>query len=179
MDTNFEESKRLFIQAERIVAEYNDNFSHLIDLFEKNLIGFYFRKDNPKWAGKCKKTTEFEREITGKLIFIFVNQKWWNVTNTKQHKALLDHEMSHIGRKNDEPEYCKEIGIFKRWNPADNPSSWCIIEHDIEEFAGVVERHGLWELGIERIADACAIHERQMTINELIDTKGAKVVAIS
>jgi hypothetical protein len=122
--------------------------------------------DDPAWAGKCKKASAFERDMTGKIFLIFINQTWWNLAEKGKQLALIDHELCHIGRKSDEPEYFQETKTYSRWNPAELPESWILIEHDVEEFAGVIERHGLWDRGVERIADACAIHQRQMTLGE-------------
>lgn len=168
MNTVFNPAPDAKIVAERIVLTYNEH-EHLRDLFKKDLITFYFRSDNTNYAGKCKKATEFERALTGKIFLIFINQLWWERSSREQQHALIDHELCHIGRKNDEPEYFKETDTIGRWNKADDPASWFIIDHDVEEFAGVIERHGLWERGIEKIADACAIHERQMTLGEFVE----------
>lgn len=167
MDTPFKEAPEVQYIAEQLIEKYPEQHEHLKDLFTKNLIQFFFRSDDPDWAGKCKKCTKFEQEITGKIIFIFINQSWWDRTRSSaQQDALVDHELCHIGRKDDAKEYFKDTDTFGRWNPADNPDSWYIIEHDVEEFAGVVERHGLWERGIEKVVTAGAVHERQITLGE-------------
>ncbi|WP_420469261.1 putative metallopeptidase [Bacillus licheniformis] len=40
-------------------------------------------------------------------------------------------------------------------------------EHDVEEFSEIIERHGLWEKGIESFAAAVREADYQMNIDDV------------
>lgn len=52
------------------------------------------------------------------------------------------------------------------WLEAEDPDSWSIREHDVEEFSDVIRRHGLWDTGIERFAEAVREADYQMNFED-------------
>lgn len=61
----------------------------------------------------------------------------WSKATDEEREALVDHELSHF-------DIDPENGALR------------IRGHDIEEFTGVVERHGLWSPDVRRFAGVCS-----------------------
>lgn len=146
---DFEEAPEVAKMAGKLIDAH---FEHLKDA--KDVIGFYFREGGADWAGKAKKCTAFERHITGYQLFVFINQGVWEALHDEKRKALVDHELCHFSRTKKQ-EYSDELQKWvNEWSPADDPDSWGIRDHDVEEFSDVIRRHGLWDTGIEVFAAA-------------------------
>lgn len=84
------------------------------------------------WTSKCKevfaktyKASERDRTLHGYDFVIIVNKDVWAILTMEQRWALLDHELCHCG-----------INV--------NTGAYTIVEHDVQEFAAVIRRHGLW-----------------------------------
>lgn len=114
-------------------------------------IEWVFRSEAAKHGGKlrlgsCKKIsgqTAFLSQV-GTVSEAYVEPKYlsyylieiaedcWQELSASQRVALIDHELSHIYLDHDDDE------------------GWTLktISHDLEEFAAVVQRHGLWEPGL-------------------------------
>jgi hypothetical protein len=60
----------------------------------------------------------------------------WESLEPDQREALIDHELCHFTETDDEPPMPSLVG------------------HDLEEFAVIVERHGLWEPSMRPFAAA-------------------------
>lgn len=76
----------------------------------------------------------------------------WQKLTLAQRTALVDHELCHLGI--DIPE-------------GDEDDRRLVIRgHDLEEFAAVVERHGLWRPAIETFQAAVAA---QLTIDDIAE----------
>ncbi len=54
----------------------------------------------------------------------------WATLDDAQRLALVDHELCHCGVDVDEQTGARE---------------WVLVDHDLEEFSAVVQRHGLWK----------------------------------
>ncbi|MFP7694200.1 putative metallopeptidase [Bacillus subtilis] len=159
----FEESKELRQLAESIIDE---NHPHLKDA--KQQIGFYLREGNSKWAGKAKKCTAFERHMTDYMLFVFINKAAWETMPEEQRAALVDHELCHFTREEwEEPDPKDPSKWVTVYGAATDPDSWGIREHDVEEFSEIIERHGLWDTGIETFAEAVRAADHQMTISDV------------
>lgn len=68
-----------------------------------------------------------------KFFLIEVAEDAWESFSDKQRLALLDHELMHCG--------------------VDDEGEMTTIPHDRELFYAEIERHGLWEKRLEKIAD--------------------------
>jgi hypothetical protein len=99
--------------------------------------------------GKCKKQSDLDREMREFDFVIFINATAWKHLNEKQRAALVDHELHHAGvaedKKTGEPVLDERGRRVYR-----------IKKHDIEEFAGVVKRHGLYKADLATFAKACS-----------------------
>lgn len=161
---DFEPAHEVRELAEQIIGKHHP---HLVDA--KDLIGYYFRHGSSDWAGKAHKCTAFERHVTDKMLMMFVNWDAWRALKYDQRLALVDHELCHFSRKEEHwPD--PETGKLKmRYAPADDPDSWQMREHDVEEFSDVIARHGLWETGIENFAATIRKVSYQMTFDDALN----------
>ncbi|EKN67854.1 hypothetical protein BAZO_08229 [Schinkia azotoformans LMG 9581] len=91
----FDKAYEVQVIAEELIKMHHP---HLLDAIDEELIGYFFRDGNADWAGKAKKCTAFERYVTGKLLFVFINSDSWDAMKPDQRKALVDHELCHFTR---------------------------------------------------------------------------------
>lgn len=86
----------------------------------------------------------------------------------EQRAALVDHELCHFTREEwEEPDPKVQSKWVTVYGAATDPDSWGIREHDVEEFSEIIERHGLWDIGIETFAEAVREADHQMTISDV------------
>jgi hypothetical protein len=117
--------------------------NHLPDLIEIK-IGFCFHqnlkpdRENLVTLGMCRIQSDPVRQMTGIDALVILNQEWWNdhATTDEQRKALVHHELSHIGiHKDDQGDAKKdELGRVRMYPK----------KHDISEFRGVIDVHGIY-----------------------------------
>lgn len=84
-------------------------------------------QDTPKAGSKLR----FHAELDFVLEF---NWTVWQDLTAEQRIALVDHELSHLGRGDEE--------------------QWILLHHDVEEFTGVVKRWGAWQPELLQFAQA-------------------------
>jgi len=79
---------------------------------------------------------------------ILLNEEFWKseLTENRHREALLDHELCHATLKED--SYGEPV------RDARGRLVYRTRKHDIEEFACIPERHGLWKHDLERFAQA-------------------------
>lgn len=65
-----------------------------------------------------------KRNASGYDFVMTISEKAWDELAPAQRVALVDHELCHIRRED---------------------GQWKIGAHDLEEFACIIERHGLWQ----------------------------------
>lgn len=80
-------------------------------------------------------------------LVIEVNWEAWSKLNREQRIALMDHELSHFARLDDEGKV-----------------SYVIVGHDIEEFGSIVSRWGLWEPDLMKFAAPVVRAARQLDL---------------
>lgn len=128
--------------AQRIVGEHH---GHLI---EARIL--YLFTDKPKQskgqsvlataskldAVKRWMTSDMDGGDDGYDFLLMFDSKAWAVLEADQRRALVDHELCH----------CQK-GINDDGSP-----KWWIRGHDVEEFAAVIERHGLWHRSVKAFA---------------------------
>jgi hypothetical protein len=168
----YEKSPRIREIAERLIY---DHHPHLRDAEE--LIEFYIRDDGGvNWAGKCKKCSSFERFLTGMMFHIFIIEPAFKHWPMDKLEALVDHELCHIRRRPGMGVIDSATGqvIRQEWADKDDPDSWYIREHDVEEFSDIIHRHGLWEVGVEKFAEAVREADHQMTLFDIEHESEAK-----
>ena len=118
-------------QLDPIVSQVLQYHPHL----ERKTLIFLFKKNM-----KCNGTAQVcSKQIKAILniynadadFIICLNWQVWNQLSDRQKRALLDHELEH----------CK-------YDEAGKP---VMVEHDLEEFTAIVERHGLWTPGLQKM----------------------------
>jgi len=98
--------------------------------------------------GKCKKASDLDRQLADFDFVILLNREFWTepTATDAQRRALIDHELCHaevVLGEDDEPVE-DELGRI----------CYRMRKHDIEEFAEIVERHGLYKRDLEQFAAA-------------------------
>ncbi len=118
----------------------------------------YLFKDVKEWESKGKvvlaktsKAPEQWQYLTDFDFVVIVNKKIWDIAPDKFREALMDHELSHI---------IKEVDA--KGNP-----KWSIANHDVEEFSGVVLRHGLWKNDLKQFMAAAKKQGQQMSLDDM------------
>lgn len=105
-----------------------------------------------------KKKEQQAREWFGELpdFIITLDAEFWIAASVESRLALLEHELHHCGQQTD------DFGM-PQFNARTGRPKFCILPHDVEEFAGVVERYGADAARVRRFIEAA---ERGPTIGE-------------
>ncbi len=117
--------------------------------------GWKLDVDGRQKLGMAKVVGALEKEFHEHDLLVILNRAFFEFPSTtpEQQKAILDHELSHFGRKVDtngeEMEDERGRPVFR------------MVRHDLEEFSRVVERNGLYKRDIERFAQALARRPQQ------------------
>lgn len=148
---NFELIENRSSEPYKILAEIRDEFHE--DTAGAR-IALAWRKalkadsDGHLILGKCVKASDLQRELAEWDFVILLNREVWQDPGftVEKKRALLDHEMCHAAVAEDkegEPRFDER-----------GRRVWRIRKHDIEEFRGVVERHGCYKGDLEAFAEA-------------------------
>lgn len=117
--------------------------------------------------GKATRETGAHRHLTGYDFVITINADEWAEADERKQEYLVDHELCHCGRAIDE-----------HGHPAtekDGSPKWCIIKHDLEEFAACVRRHGVVtndQKVFIREARQLTIEDAARELKETLEAKG-------
>lgn len=109
---------------------------HLCPELQRARIAYLFREElAPKGekvhlahAAKASAKLAYLAEID---FVIEVNWSAYRTLTPAQRVALMDHELSHCSRDAERDK-------------------WVLLAHDVEEFSGVVRRHGLWKPDLQQ-----------------------------
>ena len=98
--------------------------------------------------GRCKRVGDPDREIMGLDFVILLSADFWQHSDVSdaQREALLDHELSHA-----------EVAYDPAGEPQEDEHGRVVYrmrKHDVEEFSGVIRRHGLYKRDLEDFAAA-------------------------
>ena len=114
--------------------------------------GWSENADGQVKLGQCKKGSDLDKTMHGFDFVILLNEGWVNdkATTRPQIEALIDHELCHasiaVGADGEPKEYEDGKPVYR------------VRRHDIEEFAEIVERHGMYKRDLERFAGT--VHQR-------------------
>lgn len=111
------------------------------------MVGNKADKDGHIVLGRMKKTSELDRELAPYDFILLLNREHWRALDAKFRTALVDHELCHADQKNDQT-------TGDQLEDAHGRKLWRIRKHDIEEFAAVVRRHGIYKADIESFSEA-------------------------
>jgi hypothetical protein len=127
------------------------------------MVGKKADRDGHLILGRMRKASELDRQLTGFDLVLLLNREKWDVLEPAQRLALVDHELCHADQnidKNGEPV-----------TDGHGHETFRTRKHDIEEFSGVVRRHGIWIDDLKAFAAAIDEGERQ---RKLFDEKPNK-----
>ena len=112
------------------------------------------------WA-KTKKISEETETLLGDEAdyLITVNMDVWELLDEDQRIALIDHELCHCLRGDDD----------KYGNP-----TWKIVGHDIEEFFAIIRRRGDWSANIRRTLSAYEEFKQEVQQLKIVDIEAEK-----
>lgn len=85
------------------------------------------------------------------LFVIEVARDTWQALEEFQQRALVDHELCHCGVE---------------WHQGER--KLVMRPHDVEEFGGIVERHGLWKSDVARFGSRVA-GQLSLAITQTVD----------
>lgn len=142
MGTTFQKCpKAVHELAQEILNEFDcyEDYRHIglkIDLVfafkdEKQIGATALKKNGQRALGICRKISLKDRALGRGDVEIALDGDWWNQASEKEQRALLDHEIYHIGLENGKRDDLGRPVVFMRL-------------HDIEVgwFTAVAERHG-------------------------------------
>jgi len=130
-DSKYRVAEEVYEVAAKLITNVHDH------LAEAKIV-YLFRDDEWKSKGKivlgkAYKVPEQWSYLSGYDLLVVINERAWSVLSDRQKTALIDHELCHFEKDIDE---------------SGNPK-WRMVNHDVEEFTGVVRRHGLWSPDVE------------------------------
>lgn len=122
----------------KIINNHRNDLSNakIVTMFRR---GKWYKKNMETW-GSAKKVSPEMRVLTGPADFlIIVNAEIWKGLSEAERLALVDHELLHCVREDDD----------KNGNPR-----YGLRNHDFEGFYAEVRRHGIWSPGLKRAKKA-------------------------
>lgn len=119
--------------------------------------------------GQCRKASDLDRTLHGYDFVILLHAELVTEIGGARMRALLDHELCHAAVSVDENG---EEKLDENGRPC-----WRIRKHDMEEFAEIVQRHGLWKKDVEDFAATCARARRAPLLASQPESEGAKASA--
>lgn len=132
--SEFAKAPMLTRRVVRMIGE-NDDFAHLRGYW----IPVVWKAGKSKKLGQCEKVkgtlAAFVPRSAPFVITVYYDMVRMLGFTEHQMDALLDHELRHCG--------------------FDQNGLPIIIQHDVEEFCGTVERYGLWFEDVRRFAELC------------------------
>jgi len=134
-----------FRQADQPAAIGRALVGHLHQELANARISYLFREDMTKvWAkaGRASAKVAFLADIDFTIEFSWVT--WLHLT-AEQRIALVDHELCHCSRGDE--------------------GGWVLIEHDVEEFAGIVHRWGLWRPSLRNFKGALDLAQIELPLD--------------
>jgi len=141
------EDKELKLLGNAIIGESRPNLQMLS-------ISYLFRDkatvtDGKVITGRCIRVDDRNWALHKKDVLIEIARDIWEEMDARFQKALMDHELGHIGLEFDEDKTIKMEETTGRIKVR-------IRRHDIEEFSDVLERHGAYHKALREFLAAYA-----------------------
>lgn len=134
--------------AEKLIEQYHQHikdFNVRVEYVFQDKI--QMKGDNEVW-GTCRKITNLNaylasnEQSSGDPFFVIsIAEPVWEILPEKERMALVDHELCHTAAEYQEKD--DEEPVVKL----------AIKPHDMEEFACIVRRHGMWRDSIKEFID--------------------------
>lgn len=100
--------------------------------------------------GRAEKVSAKWKYLTDYDFVVTINRDIWFANKTDIREAILDHELTHCARGEDD----------KQGNP-----KWYIQPHTVEDFVNIIQRHGLWTAGLQNMVKANSEYEQLSLLN--------------
>lgn len=137
--------------AEDLIPKYHQ---HLIDFDVR--IEYVIIDKTPKAKGReiwgtCRKVSNLNaflangQDGSDPFFVITISEPVWEVLPLKSKVALVDHELCHAWAEAQQDEDS---------DGSEDPVKLSLNPHDLEEFACIVRRHGLWRDDIKAFVEA-------------------------
>lgn len=147
MPTTFEDASAVGRIAEDLIRVHHQ-------YLRQSDIRYLWRYSDSEWTkggalvyGQTALVSGALRHIAGDAdAVVLVNASVWEHLSESQRAALVDHELSHL-----QPRVNADGDVQSH---PDGRPILCLARHDVEEFAAVIRRHGLWRPELERAAAA-------------------------
>jgi hypothetical protein len=97
-------------------------------------ICYIFIDKSARFWGKCSHVGGLWKFVTAYEFTIQINNEAWESMTDEQREALMYHELLHVGYDASTDKYS-------------------IVDHDLEEFAMVVSKYGLWRDSLAKFSD--------------------------
>lgn len=139
-----EESPDVKKLAQEIISEWHKPLADL-------KIAYFFRAKAGKSgdkvvAGKCIRVDDRNWLLHGYDILIEIAKDVWSKAKPDFRRAIVDHELTHI--------YAELDAAGKIVRDADGRAQVALRERDVQEFAGILRRHGAYTDDLIRFLDA-------------------------
>lgn len=134
----------------KLAPEIHDDYvvkivnNHRNDLANAKIVviirrGKWYRKNMETW-GSAKKVSPEMQVLTGPADFLLmINGEVWERISEAERFALVDHELMHCAREDDDKDGNPKYGLRN---------------HDFEGFYSEIRRHGLWSPGLKKVYKA-------------------------
>lgn len=119
-EKSYDDAPEECVEMVKSLIETCPEFDHI----KSAKIKYLFKIGSWSKVGECSKASGKWRHLTDFDFVVMFHKESWDVFTVEQRNALIHHELSHIGRKDNE--------------------NWFIIPHDIEEFLATYKRYGAW-----------------------------------
>lgn len=145
-------------EVQELAARLIDNIhTHLAEARIKYLFrtGKWELKGRTRY-GTAEKVSAKWNHLTGYDFVVTINRDIWFNNSKEIREAILDHELTHCARGEDD----------KQGNP-----KWYIMPHTVEDFVNIIQRHGMWTTSLQNMAKAGAEYE-QLSLLSKSGTEG-------
>ncbi len=144
MPTTFEDAPEVEDIAGRLIRDHHA-YLRQSDIRYLFRVADSWTKSGKEVYGQATVVSGAMRHIAGDAdAVVLVNARIWSDLSDAQREALVDHELTHLQPRTDADGDIQS-------HPDGRPIL-CTTSHDVEEFAAVIKRHGLWRPDLERAA---------------------------
>lgn len=146
------EGKPLYSLMSRLIEKFHEELTNARIVLAWAL-NWKADADGITKLGQCRKVSDLDRELHGNDFVILLNREYVQspTTTDEQRAALIDHELCHATVHYDregEPKRNEKGRVLYRTR-----------KHEIEEFAEIIQRYGLYKRTLE--AGFAALQRRQ------------------
>lgn len=145
--------------AEELIRQYHPDL-------EEAQIAFVMRsepqKRGPRYilGSACKVPQKMQPYLEYDFLIWLSESDYTNMSDAER-EALIDHELCHCSQNGD---------------------GWTLLDHDIQEFAAIIARHGLWTTDLRRMDKAVEIYRQEkfpLRDAEITFSGGGKVTTMT